>query len=754
MALFLAIFSSGVVQAYVASPVSAVAEDHIVVCHKTGNGYNLVPPSQTSEHLTDPDDFIIESTYSPTQVWDNYKAEYQMLCDAGPTVTAPTAPTFTDLCGTDNDTYTVPTKTGIAYFVNGSATATAAGVYPGSGAVTIVAKALWGQVLTGTTQWSYTFLATPACTITVTPQAPSTTPVCGPTNDLFIIPTQSGVTYSGAVWSNNSATITATAQPGYALTGTTTWTLTDSNVTCPMPVTPVAPTVTPITACGTYGSILMATTPGVTYTLTVGDGTQGAYTVTATAQKNYYFTEGAQTTWSGDLGKYFACLSVEPCEAISGPELVNSDTQFADYQDTRASGHYEFTPTGLHIWTTDATSQAKVAWYHSVDYPLSQVGAPSMDYTSTNGIDPGLQLAVDFDNNGTVDGILVGESVYGNNWWLSNSAQAFVKTGAPHNGGGYGSQWYGTLDEWLTYFPSAHVKAVGFSLGSGVLADGTLHSLTFGCHKWVFGLLPVTPTAATKDDTCYNDNDWYYVPSTDHVIYSVNGKPVSAGWHTTTDASVTVVATVDDGYYLAEGAPSSWTFDYTNEQCVTISKSAEKYVDTNGNGVVDVGDSVSWTITLTNTSGETLDDSILDDHFFVSVLDEGATLDETTIDDLAPGESVTLHASKPLSTSEVQACKATNTASFIAWRQVGEVEQVISLSDDMLASVASGDASATIALTCGQVLGTSTTVTSTVPAPATIADTGAAPHQMPLLVGLVLSAATYYFVLRRQDQRA
>ena len=577
LALFLAIFSSGIVQVYTASTASALATDHIVVCHKTGSGYNLVPPSQTSEHLTDPDDFVIETTYSPTQVWDNYKDEYQMLCDAGPTATTPTAPTFTDLCGTDNDTYTIPTKTGIAYYVNGSATAANAGVYPGSGTVTIVAKALWGQVLTGTTQWSYTFLATPACTISVTPQTPSTTPVCGANNDLFIIPTQTGVTYSGAVWANNSATVTATAQSGYTLTGTTSWTFTDANDTCPMPVTPVAPTVTPITACVTYGSIVMATTPGVTYTLTVGDGKQGAYTVTATAQTNYYFTEGSQTSWSGDLGTYFDCL------------------------------------------------------------------------------------------------------------------------------------------------------------------------------------VPVTPAAPIQNDTCYHDNDWYYIPSTAHVTYSVDGSAVSAGWHAVNGSTVTVTAAADTGYYLAEGTPNSWTLTYTDQQCVTISKSADKYIDTNGNGVVDSGDSVNWTITLTNVSSEALDDSILDDHFLISIIDEGATLDETTISDLAPGASVTLHASKPLSASEVQACKAANTASFFAWRQISGTEQVISVNDETMPDpVATGSASATLAMNCGQVLGTSTTVNSPAPQvlPATIANTGATPHQLPLLVGLVLSAATYYFVLRRQDQRA
>jgi hypothetical protein len=82
--------------------------------------------------------------------------------------------------------------------------------------------------------------------------------------------------------------------------------------------------------------------------------------------------------------------------------------------------------------------------------------------------------------------MLVGESVYGNNWWLTNGSSASAKINAPHTGGGNGSLWYGTLDEWLTSFPNATVKAIGFSLGRGPIGTGTLHSLTFSCDTWDF----------------------------------------------------------------------------------------------------------------------------------------------------------------------------------------------------------------------------------------------------------------------------
>lgn len=753
LALFLAVFSSGLVQLYRAEAVHAVSEDHIVICHKTGSGYNLVPPANNSAHAADTQDFLIESTFSNSQIWDSYKADYQKLCDAGPTATTPLAPTFTDVCGTANDQYVIPSQVGIAYYVNGSTTATAAGTYAATGTVTIVAKPLYGQILKGTTSWSQTFAATPACTVSVAPVAPSVSAACGPNNDVVILPTQTGVTYTSSGWVNNSLTVTATAQTGYTLSGTSSWTFVDGNITCPQPVTPVAPTITPITACGTYGSIVMATTPGVTYTLTVGDGKQGAYTVTATAQTGYYFNEGATASWSGNLGTYFACLSVTPCEAISGPTVVSIDTQFADSQDTRSAGHYAITADGLHIWTDNTTSQAKVAWYHAVDYSLSAVGAPSMEYTANSGIQPGLQLVVDFDGNGTPDGILVGESVYGNNWWLSNSAAQFVKDGAPHNGSGYGSNWYGTLSDWLTYFPSAKVKAVGFSLGSGVLADGTLYSLTFGCHKWVFHLVPTTVPAPLKDDTCYADNDWYFIPkNTTGVEYLVNGEVVAAGWYHAT-GSVTVTARVLPGYSVPVGTVLSWTMTFTDEHCITITKSPVAYVDRNGNGIVDLGDVTTWTITLTNTSTESLSESFLDDHFYVMVTDTGATLDTSRIDELAPSASVTITATKPLTSSDITACQATNTALFSAWRLDGETSVETLMESD---PTASASASARLVMNCARVLGTTTTTTTTTPTPkvlpATIANTGASQTNSGLILGLMLSALTYYVMLRRQEQ--
>jgi hypothetical protein len=160
-------------------------------------------------------------------------------------------------------------------------------------------------------------------------------------------------------------------------------------------------------------------------------------------------------------------------------------------QDTRATGHYEVVGNALHVWTEGHTSTDKVAEYVDTSVPLANVGEPTLNQTNngTGTIAPGFQLVVDFNNDGTADGILVGEPTapgYGNNWWLNNAADSAVKANAPHTGGGFGSPWYGTLDEWRANFPDANVVAFGFSLGSGVLGDWTINAINFNGTTYTF----------------------------------------------------------------------------------------------------------------------------------------------------------------------------------------------------------------------------------------------------------------------------
>lgn len=185
--------------------------------------------------------------------------------------------------------------------------------------------------------------------------------------------------------------------------------------------------------------------------------------------------------------------TVQPC-ATTSSTYISSLTGW-NTSETRATGHNEITASGLHVWTDSATSTDKAAAYYPVNYALAAGGIPEWTLTNTSGGGvPGKQLVVDFNNDGTADGILVGETVYGNDWWLSNSATQFVKDGAPSHTGGSGSENHGTLDGWVTAFPNAQVKAIGYSLGSGVKGDVTFTSMTFGCVNYTFGLPDVRPS--------------------------------------------------------------------------------------------------------------------------------------------------------------------------------------------------------------------------------------------------------------------
>ncbi|MCW2778813.1 MAG: cell wall-binding repeat-containing protein [Frankiales bacterium] len=144
--------------------------------------------------------------------------------------------------------------------------------------------------------------------------------------------------------------------------------------------------------------------------------------------------------------------------------------------------------TGLHLWTEGATSTDKVAEYVATTTKLASVGEPVLEYTNTSATGaPGTQLVVDFDADGSVDGILVSEpAFYGNDWWVGGSSKQFVKDGAPSHSGGYGSSNHGTLDQWRGAFPTAKVLAFGFSLGSGVKGDGVLDAIDFAGDRYTF----------------------------------------------------------------------------------------------------------------------------------------------------------------------------------------------------------------------------------------------------------------------------
>lgn len=276
--------------------------------------------------------------------------------------------------------------------------------------------------------------------------------------------------------------------------------------------------------------------------------------------------------------------------------------------DTRATGHYEVVGDALHIYTEGATSSDKVAEYVASGARLADVGEPSLEYASTVGGVPGFQLVVDFDADGTPDGILIGEpGVYGNDWWASNGSSQTVKDAAPSHDGGFGSPNHGTLDQWRAKFPQAAVQDFGFSLGSGVKGDGTLAAIRYDGDRYTFGTKPVDITGPTV--TCdvaapgpvlaYGSTaqisatvtDTGSGPSTPSVSApadtgSLGSKTVSltgtdlAGNTTSTDCSYTVVAGAPTSVTLVSGGGQSAPVGTAFAQPVKV-----KVTDAGGNPV-------------------------------------------------------------------------------------------------------------------------------------------------------------------------
>ncbi len=211
-----------------------------------------------------------------------------------------------------------------------------------------------------------------------------------------------------------------------------------------------------------------------------------------------------------------ALVSIAPAAHASSTTTLRSGD--VDTSDTRANGHVEFLKDGLHVWTdgngdTGANGNNgtwntdKAAGYFAFDDTLASVAAgaaPSMAWYGTSGscvsgAEPGLQLAFDKDGDGTWDGFLVGEKVYGGDWWGSN-ANLQNDPNSPTVGGG-GSSANGTLADWATAFPNGKIIGAGFSLGSGCYGDGILRSITIDGTRFGFTsdpattVVPVTGTA-------------------------------------------------------------------------------------------------------------------------------------------------------------------------------------------------------------------------------------------------------------------
>jgi hypothetical protein len=246
-----------------------------------------------------------------------------------------------------------------------------------------------------------------------------------------------------------------------------------------------------------------------------------------------------------------------------------------DTSETRANGHNDFSPAGVHVYTDGSTDTGpkpgggtwntdKAAGYFDVNRSLNAVAAvePTMAWTADGptlpNLRPGMQLKIDFNGDGSIDGILVGELAYGNDWWLPDSGAAFVKAGAPSHTGGSGSDNHGTLAQWKTNFPAAKVFQSGWSLGSGAKGNGNIANFKIAGDTYTFTSPQVVTTKVLtsaevdQSDTRANGHNVFLLGGGGVNVYtdgSTDTGPAPGGGSWNTDKAA--------GYFDAQALPLS-----------------------------------------------------------------------------------------------------------------------------------------------------------------------------------------------------
>ncbi|WP_198668873.1 cell wall-binding repeat-containing protein [Homoserinimonas sp. OAct 916] len=231
---------------------------------------------------------------------------------------------------------------------------------------------------------------------------------------------------------------------------------------------------------------------------TVGAGETSHVFADLTAALSYTATVAA-TNSAGTSAKSAASnavrTNIQLCEIVTDGGVSTNGFNAANGWASSAgsAGRYQYVENGLHVWTTsNAPTVSKVSGYKSITpISLAQLGEPSIEFASHTGVRPSIQLRVSKTGSSIGGNYVVGEP-WAYDQWMWWSATDFGV------GGGLGYKSYGTLTDYLAANPNAKVNQIGYSLGSGVLGDATITSITVGCAEYTFDLAPVilpgTPT--------------------------------------------------------------------------------------------------------------------------------------------------------------------------------------------------------------------------------------------------------------------
>jgi hypothetical protein len=426
--------------------------------------------------------------------------EWTTTFKATPYQATPAPVAFTDTDGTSQDTYTIPATEGVDYQIGGKTVE--AGTYPGTGTVTVTAKARTDYVLAGTTEWAATFKATP---YQATPAPVVFTDQDGTAEDTYTIPATEGVDYlinnaivpAGTYPATGTIKVTAKAKTDYVLTGTTEWTATFKATPYQATPAPVVFTDQDGTAEDTY---TIPATDGVDYQIggkTVDAGTYpgtGTVTVMAKAKTDYVLT--GTTDWA---------TTFKPPHTRPPPHRSCSPTRTAPAEDS---------------YTIPATD--------GVDYQIGGKTVEAGTYPATGTLTVTAKAKADYILAGTTD------------WTATFKATPYQATPAPvvftDQDGTAEDRYTIPVTDGVDYLINNAVVPAGTYPGTGTITVTAREKTDYvlaGTTEWA-ATFKATPYQATPAPVVFTDHDGtnqdtYTIPAIEGVDYLINNAIVPAG---------------------------------------------------------------------------------------------------------------------------------------------------------------------------------------------------------------------------------
>ncbi|MCR6649417.1 MAG: fibronectin type III domain-containing protein [Cellulomonas sp.] len=525
-----------------------------------------------------------------------------------------TEPTWTDTWGTQDDTYTIPSVTGVQYSVGGSPVA--AGTHPATGTVTVTASAASSAyVLNGATEFSHTFTDVRQATAS----EPTWTDTWGTQDDTYTIPSVTGVQYSvggnpvaaGTHPATGTVTVDAAAVPGYVLTGPAQFTHTFTDI---RQVTAVEPTW--IDPLGTADDrVVIPSVPGVRYysngyvvsagTYMIASGTAelsitvqatSGYVLVGPTAFTYTYTNGQQVSATapsvhdpyGTDEDAYTIPSTAGVEYLIDGEVVPAGTYSVSTPTTftvtaRPLRGNELTgPSTWELATTDIRLATAVEPTWNDGYGTDDDTYVIPDVTGVQYSVGGSPVAagphpaageVTVTATATTGYVLSGPSQFTYTFTDIRLVTATAPTWADA---------YGTQDDTVTipsvegvqYFLDGDPVDAGVAHGVGtvvVTAAATAGYELTGASQFTFTFTDirlVTATAPTFADPWGTEDDTVTIPTLEGVQYAIDGSTAAAGEHPAA-GTVVVTAAPQAGYELT--GPTQWTFAFTDIRLVTAS---------------------------------------------------------------------------------------------------------------------------------------------------------------------------------------